>query len=224
MKKDNAIDVFDVAKWFIKYNYDTPRNTLDGNMKLQKLLYFAQLIHLAKFDEVLFNEPILAFENGCVIEKVRVAYKNDHHSFISQANSYTENFNQKQNETLLITAEIFGKSKPEELSELNHFDFSWKEAYDRSKGFSGFRYREDSIVSVDVIRKNDLIRINKMLDAFELAQNYKQDRIIINGVTFYYDPQKIKMTEEVMSRLKEFPTDESEYSVCLDESVGLVIY
>ena len=50
----------DVAKWFIKNGYDNPRNTHEGEAKLQELLYFAQLIHLAKHGDVLFNEPILA--------------------------------------------------------------------------------------------------------------------------------------------------------------------
>ena len=41
-------NVFDYAKWLMDNNLDNPRNTFKGNMKLQKLLFFAQLISPAK--------------------------------------------------------------------------------------------------------------------------------------------------------------------------------
>lgn len=220
-------NVLDIAKWFVKYNLDTPRNSLEGNMKLQKLIYFSQLVHLAKYNEVLFDEPILAYENGCVIEEVRVAYKNDHYSFVSQSNTLKEDFNDNQLETLKITAEIFGKITPEELSELNHLHSSWIEAYERSKGIGGFRFREHGVISIDVIRENDLQKINKMLDAFEVSYNYKQEYIIVNGVTFYYDPREIKLTNQVISELEEYSREnnsDTSYSVYLDEKIGLVVF
>lgn len=224
METKKTAHVLDVAKWFVKHNFDSPRNSLEGNMKLQKLIYFAQLIHLAKFDEPLFDEPILAYENGCVVEQVRTAYKNNCYSFVYQARTLKECFAPNQIETLRITAEIFGKIEPDELSELNHLHLGWKEAYSQSKGNDGFRYRENSVVSLDVIRENDLKEINEMLDAFEITQGYKQHYIVIDGVTFYYDPQEIELTERVISELKEFPKDEIAYSLCFDENVGLIIY
>ena len=64
-------DVFDFANFFIKNGADSMPNTYDGNMKLQKLLVFADLINIAEYGEPLFNEQVLAFENGCVVEKMR---------------------------------------------------------------------------------------------------------------------------------------------------------
>ena len=69
------INVFDVTKWFLENNLDTPRDTFKGNMKLQKLLFFAQLISLAKNNKLLFDDEFCAFENGMVMEKIRIAYK-----------------------------------------------------------------------------------------------------------------------------------------------------
>ena len=71
-------DVYDFAKYFIKKGADSLPNTYDGNMKLQKLLTFADLISIAKYGKPLFNDPVLAFKNGCVVEKVRQRYKNDY--------------------------------------------------------------------------------------------------------------------------------------------------
>ena len=44
----------DFAKYFIKEELDNPRNSFDGNMKLQKLLVYSNLINLA-----LYNKPFL---------------------------------------------------------------------------------------------------------------------------------------------------------------------
>ena len=73
----NKTNVFDYTKWFLENNLDTPRNTFKGNMKLQKLLFFAQLISLAKNNKLLFNDQFCAFENGMVMENVRLKYKNN---------------------------------------------------------------------------------------------------------------------------------------------------
>ena len=61
------LKAIDAAKWFVNQNCDMPRNTFDGNMKLQKMLFFAQLIHLARTGELLFEDPILAFKQGSVV-------------------------------------------------------------------------------------------------------------------------------------------------------------
>ena len=82
-------NVFDYAKYFMKQGLDTQRNTFDGNMKLQKLLVFANLISLAERGEPLFNDEILAFEQGCVIEEVRLKYKHSYSEFALEADNFT---------------------------------------------------------------------------------------------------------------------------------------
>ncbi len=41
-------DVYDVAKYFIKNDADSFLNTYEGNMKLQSLLAFANMINVTK--------------------------------------------------------------------------------------------------------------------------------------------------------------------------------
>lgn len=41
-------DVYDVAKYFIKNGADSLPNTNEGNMKLQSLVVFANMINVAK--------------------------------------------------------------------------------------------------------------------------------------------------------------------------------
>jgi uncharacterized phage-associated protein len=57
-----------VANWFIVRNQtDSSRLT---NLKLQKLLYFAQGCHLALYDFPLFEDPIEAWKYGPVVRPV----------------------------------------------------------------------------------------------------------------------------------------------------------
>lgn len=67
-------NVCDFAEYFIKNGADSIPNTFDGNMKLQKLLVLVNFANIAEYGEPLFSEQVLAFENGCVIEKFQLDF------------------------------------------------------------------------------------------------------------------------------------------------------
>lgn len=64
-----------IAKWLLKYN-EFVRNIENedtdqiSNLKLQKLLYYCQGAFLAIKNEKLFEDDILAWTHGPVIEKI----------------------------------------------------------------------------------------------------------------------------------------------------------
>ncbi len=68
----------DIAYWFLFKNYVEKKEHEDdldiyegiSNMKLQKLLYFAQGCFLAITDKKLFNEDLLAWKHGPVVRTV----------------------------------------------------------------------------------------------------------------------------------------------------------
>lgn len=64
-----AYNVLDIAKKIIKMADDDIANGGDNitNLKLQKLLYYQQGFHLAKFDKPLFNEDVEAWMYGPVV-------------------------------------------------------------------------------------------------------------------------------------------------------------
>ena len=68
----------DIAEWFLNKNR-IQMNFEDSeyitNLKLQKLLYYAQAYFLAKKDTPLFEEDFLAWEHGPVIRKIYDKYK-----------------------------------------------------------------------------------------------------------------------------------------------------
>lgn len=56
-------DVYKVAKYFVKNDADSLPNTNEGNMKLQSLLVFANMINVAEYGELLFDDGVYVFKN-----------------------------------------------------------------------------------------------------------------------------------------------------------------
>ncbi len=71
------------------------------------------------------------------------------------------------------------------------------------------------------IQKHDLKRIKDMLDTFEL-NNYSHYEII-NGIRFYYDPDELVISEQLLIELETFKGTDNSYYIYEDEEVGLVI-
>ena len=218
-----SVSAIDVAKWFVVNRLDTPRNTFEGNMKLQKLLYFSQLVHLAQFDEPLFSEKIIAFEHGSVVEEVRQSYYYQHDKFIEEAYSQKFDFPPQVKKTLTIVQEIFGPLDGYELSEINHTHMSWKEAYDRSR-IGSYAWKEFGEISIDSLRRNEVGSIKKVIAAYESTKDELTDFIEVNGKKFFYDPTQTKLNENILKALESFNGSEPAYTFYIDESAGLVIY
>lgn len=212
------------ALFFMKKGMDTNPNTFDGNMKLQKMLFFANLIHLAEFESCLFNDEILAFRNGCVIEEIRLAYKNNYAKLKEESDRFIETFTEQERESLELTMEIFGNLSANELSNLNHQFKFWNDSYQNGISTSGFHDKTDSCVSVFSMKKE----INIII---ELIKTYRESKIseenyeLVNGVKFYYDFNKKLLTDEIYTQLEDYSlyADDKSYSIYFDEK-DLVIY
>lgn len=75
-----------VAKYFLQKDYD---NSLfkddsvnvngvtfsEGNARLNKYLHIAQNLFVAKNDKLLFEDNVYAFDNGGVVNNVRISYR-----------------------------------------------------------------------------------------------------------------------------------------------------
>ena len=216
-------DAFDYAKYYIKCGLDTNRNTFDGNMKLQKLLVFADLISLAELNKPLFKDDILAFAQGCVVEKVRLRYKNNCEDFVSDSEQFSPDFPEDEYSVLDLCASIFGGLSARELSEINHsFDF-WRNAYQKSFQSSGYRDKSKAVVSIDSMLA-EISKVKEMISAYRETKTENKYKEIINGVYFYYDNNSL-LSDDVLDELFEFSltADEPAYTLCMDNE-RLVIF
>ena len=155
-----------VAEWFIQRNLDNPTNTGKGNMKLQKLLFFSQLIYMCKNNgETMYNEMFSAFDNGMVLEPVRQEYLKNYKQ-LKKESSNTIELSAKVVEALTITEEIFGKCTADELSELSHQFDAWLKYLNLSIEDNNYHNKSKAIVPYEELEK-ELYRMNNVLKAYE---------------------------------------------------------
>lgn len=118
-----------VAKWFLSYNQSfVTSGDADyiTNLKLQKLLYYAQGLNLALNDEGLFLEPIKAWSYGPVVETVYDTYKHNGSDSIKVFEPPANNFTDIELDTLYLTQDMFGQYSAWKLSEMTHTEAPWR--------------------------------------------------------------------------------------------------
>lgn len=215
-------DVYEYAKFFIKNGADSLPNTYDGNMKLQKLLVLADFVNIVEHNELLFNDEVLAFRNGCVVEKIRLRYKNDYQGFKKDSDAYEPDFTDSEYEILYTVLDIFGKATARELSEINHTFNFWKQAYEKGMDSNGFHNKNKSVVNM-IDQDADIEKMRNILDAYREASKEVTASEVINGVTYYYDG--FELTDTIIEQLEVFSltAEDDAYSVYVDDG-KLVIY
>lgn len=124
----------DVANWFIdKANSElVDEEIVEGisNMKLQKLLYFAQAAKLSVDKKPLFEDEIEAWEYGPVVKDVYHKFKKYENQPISKpSNRDFRNLDESTMEFLENIWDIFGKFSAARLVHIAHNHEPWKEAY-----------------------------------------------------------------------------------------------
>ncbi|MCL2141907.1 MAG: Panacea domain-containing protein [Methanimicrococcus sp.] len=127
----------EISKWFIQEGLDKSCSKKDGNIKVQKLLFFSWLIHFQKFGKSLFDDDFSAFPKGPVVESVRKSY------YDLSADSVPA-FSENIIETLNLTKDIFGDTDVNELIDLSHRSPAWQKyskiSLQKNAGGSKFNY------------------------------------------------------------------------------------
>lgn len=126
---EEMYSALDIAKWFLNINR-AQMNFEDSeyitNLKLQKLLYYAQGYYLARKNDPLFKEDFIAWEHGPVIRKVYDEYKKNGAKGIE----YNEDFNISiDKETEIILNEVyekFGQFSAWKLRDMTHQEMPWR--------------------------------------------------------------------------------------------------
>lgn len=133
-RKKRLYSATNVAKYFI---YLASQTFIDDNkeregitnLKLQKILYFAQAYYLAKFNKPLFNNNIEAWEYGPVIPDVYRRFKKYGSKPIILEEDESS-LSEKDKEILLKEIwETFGGYSVSRLVDITHAHTPWKDAY-----------------------------------------------------------------------------------------------
>lgn len=130
-------NVNDIANYFIYLASNTrigdDEKEVEGitNLKLQKVLYFAQAYFLAKKHKSLFKDDIEAWEYGPVIPSVYHKYKKYGSQPIIKV-SIVDKISDTDKKMLDEIWEVFGGYSASRLVDMTHAHSPWKEARDRS--------------------------------------------------------------------------------------------
>ncbi len=132
VQSKSALSSIKIAQYFLSL-VDDDAGELMSNLKLQKLLYYAQGYHLAMFGRPLFSEPIEAWTLGPVVREVYDAYKMYGPGPIPRPRD--ADFSDLDEGTREFLDEIYcelGQFSAWRLSEMTHADPPWLMA--RKKG------------------------------------------------------------------------------------------
>lgn len=127
--------VLDIAYWFINKAKSTSTDICDylTQLKLQKLLYFAQAISLKERNKTLFSEPILRWDYGPVVRSIYKKYKDFCDKPIMEAPC--ANFDKATERILELTYKKYGIYTANYLVQLTHNEKAWQDT-EKNKALS----------------------------------------------------------------------------------------
>lgn len=118
----------DIANYFL-FKAQQDSQELISNLKVQKLVYYAQGLHLAINDKPLFNEAIEAWQYGPVVPDLYHFYKNYEANGIPADNKFDPLvIDSVTREFLDEIYDVFGQYSAVRLMEMSHDDKCWSEA------------------------------------------------------------------------------------------------
>ncbi len=123
------IPAIEVARYFLSLTDEDAGDTI-SNLKLNKLLYYAQGFHLSIFNEPLFPESIEAWAHGPVVADIYHNYKEYVSTPIPAEEVNFELFNPDKREFLNEIYCEFGQYSGWKLREMTHDEPPWADAYD----------------------------------------------------------------------------------------------
>jgi len=116
--------VQDVAKFFIdlaQKQSQQDSGDLVTHLRLQKLIYFAQGWHLARYDRPLFDAPIIAWKYGPAVNEVYQTYSANHANGItSDARTSADAFTSDEYALLLDVAREYDRFATSALVDMTH--------------------------------------------------------------------------------------------------------
>lgn len=129
-----------VSDWFL-VKHSSEMQTDDANdeyltqMKLHKLLYYAQGVNLALFSEKLFSEDLLAWRHGPVVREVYERFKGQREIGEEISDEELENYEEISDDldnrmVLEVVYETFGGYSAAKLRNMTHEETPWIEAYE----------------------------------------------------------------------------------------------
>ena len=132
MKKYKARDI---TEYYICCSNDKEPGDLISNLKIQKLVYYAQGIHLAATGKALFDDEIVAWMHGPVVEDLYYEYKRYGDGSIEPTPGYDiPDFDKETKQLLDEVYRVLGQYSAWKLRAMTHNEPPWINAYQKGAG------------------------------------------------------------------------------------------
>lgn len=141
------------AAKYLAYSYKQAFGECISEMKLHKLLYFAQREALIVRDSPLFPEVFEGWRFGPVIPSIRYAYD-------SILNSSGVDLDQSSEYILNETLRRYGGKDPWSLSRLSHGEYSWQKS---REGISEYQNSSNNISLEDIRVDADRVKARRQI-------------------------------------------------------------
>ncbi len=128
MSKKAKYSAIDIANWFLNENrkqMNFEDSEFITNLKLQKLLYYAQGCYLAKKGECLFDDDFLAWEHGPVVRVIYDKFRKYGANGIQYEDDYEEKLDDNTIELLRKVYNQFGQYTAWKLRDMTHQEEPW---------------------------------------------------------------------------------------------------
>lgn len=123
------LDCLDIARYFIIRAYEDGREAEMTNMKVQKLLYYAQSLHLALYDEPLFGDEMQAWRYGPVCPPAYRYYSEFEASQLPvPGRPELAVISEAEQQLAEEVWDYFGIHHAYILSSMTHLEFPWRKA------------------------------------------------------------------------------------------------
>ncbi|WP_210408355.1 Panacea domain-containing protein [Allokutzneria sp. NRRL B-24872] len=124
-------DATTIAKWFIAWA-DHAENASMSNLKLQKILYYAQGHHVALHGEPLFSDEIQAWSHGPVVPTVYRKFRDfgaGEIKFDEHVDFSWDDVDEEATRHLMLVWNTYGGFAAWRLRNMTHDDGPWKDHF-----------------------------------------------------------------------------------------------
>ena len=183
----------DVAKWFIYKNPELASGYIDENTKVNKLLYFSNLMYRCVEDDRLISDDFIAFPNGPVVYSV---YRDYRYNGLNSLPSNSPMIEGVQKKILEIVNFVYGNYTTQELIDESHSHSQWKSVKNLIPN--------NPIISFDDVDSDLVSYYQALYKTYSEIDFNKIAKDKICGNVYYYYRDLFEMTDDMIDKLSTF--------------------
>lgn len=204
---NKELSAHEVAKWFIYNNRQLANGYLDENVKLNKLLYFANLMFFCVKKELLLKDEFVAFRLGPVVYSIYKDYRYNGLDKIPN-NDEIKGISDEQKQFLNIVNFVYGNKDSKELIDDSHSHNIWNAVKELIPNNPPIIFENIDDATCEYF--NNLYNVYKNLD----FSNIKKE--VINGSVYFYNKNNIDIDDYINQLVIMPKSDEPKYIENID--------